>query len=66
MFGTLARKVIGSRNDRILKQLRRQLGEIERHAERAGAMGDDELRGPSPWCARPPSARSGCARSMSR
>ncbi|MDZ7827993.1 MAG: preprotein translocase subunit SecA [Halofilum sp. (in: g-proteobacteria)] len=45
MFGTLARKVIGTRNDRILKQLRRQLADVERHAERIGAMSDDELGG---------------------
>jgi len=45
MFGTLARKVIGSRNDRILKQLRRQLADVERHAECIGPMSDEELGG---------------------
>jgi len=44
MFGTLVRKVIGTRNDRILKQLRRRLAEVERHTDRVAAMEDSELR----------------------
>ncbi|MDX1609496.1 MAG: preprotein translocase subunit SecA [Halofilum sp. (in: g-proteobacteria)] len=43
MFGTLARKVIGTRNDRILKQLRRRLAEIERHEQRISQLGDEAL-----------------------
>ncbi|MEF8833916.1 MAG: DEAD/DEAH box helicase, partial [Halofilum sp. (in: g-proteobacteria)] len=43
MLGSLTRKVFGTRNDRILKQLRRRLGDVHRQAERIGAMDDSEL-----------------------
>jgi preprotein translocase subunit SecA len=43
MLGSLTRKVFGTRNDRILKQLRRQIGDAHRQAERVAAMDDTEL-----------------------
>ncbi|MEX1080583.1 MAG: preprotein translocase subunit SecA [Halofilum sp. (in: g-proteobacteria)] len=44
MLGSLAKKVVGTRNDRLLKKLRRRVGEIHGHAERLAQVSDDELR----------------------
>ena len=44
MLSSVARKVFGTRNDRVLKRLRRHVDEIGREAERVGALSDDELR----------------------
>ena len=47
MFGSVARKVFGTRNDRILKQLRRVVDQVREHAERMSGLSDDELRATS-------------------
>jgi len=44
MFGSVARKVFGTRNDRILKRLRRDVDAVQRHAERLTEVGDTELQ----------------------
>jgi preprotein translocase subunit SecA len=44
MFGSVARKVFGTRNDRILKRLRRDIDAVQRHAERFTEVGDAELQ----------------------
>ncbi|MDZ7749334.1 MAG: hypothetical protein U5K43_11350 [Halofilum sp. (in: g-proteobacteria)] len=44
MFSTLAKKVVGTRNDRILKRLRKRTADVQRHAERVAGWSDDELR----------------------
>jgi preprotein translocase subunit SecA len=44
MFGSVARKVFGTRNDRILKRLRRDIDAVQRHAERLTEVDDTELQ----------------------
>jgi preprotein translocase subunit SecA len=44
MFGSVARKVFGTRNDRILKRLRRDIDAVQRHAERLTEVDDAELQ----------------------
>ena len=44
MFGSVARKVFGTRNDRVLKRLWRQVEQIQRQGERVAKLSDDELR----------------------
>jgi len=44
MLGTLAKKVVGTRNDRILKRLRRHVREVREHGERLDSLSDDDLR----------------------
>ncbi len=44
MLGTLAKKVVGTRNDRLLKRLHRRIGDVHRHAERLSDASDEELR----------------------
>ena len=43
MLGTLAKKVVGTRNDRILKRLRRHVAEVHRHGEVLQGLSDEEL-----------------------
>ncbi len=44
MFSTVAKKVLGTRNDRILKRLRRRVGEVRRHWDDVAALPDDQLQ----------------------
>jgi preprotein translocase subunit SecA len=44
MFSSLAKKVVGTRNDRILKRLRRRVADVREHGKRLVEVGDDELR----------------------
>ena len=44
MFATLAKKVVGTRNDRILKRLRRHVGDVRNHGEQLASSSDEELR----------------------
>jgi len=45
MFTTLARKVLGTRNDRVLKQLRRRVEEVRRKWGEVAELSDQELAG---------------------
>jgi len=44
MFSTVAKKVLGTRNDRILKRLRRRVGEVRRHWDDVAGLPDEQLQ----------------------
>ena len=48
MFGTLLRKLVGTKNDRTIKEMSLMLGEINGFETRMSAMSDQELRSLTP------------------
>ncbi|MCW9033788.1 MAG: preprotein translocase subunit SecA, partial [Rhodospirillales bacterium] len=49
MFGTIARKLFGSANDRFVKGLQRTIDEINAIEPQLEALSDDELRARTDW-----------------